>query len=180
HYMMGGIRTNTWGETSIPGLYACGEAACTGVHGANRLASNSLLETLIFGKRIIQRIVLGGRRQERRRRGPRLSLSPRPADGRAPRLTMSALQQLMWEKVGILRDGEGLATAARILARWDTNRQPAGERRAHELANLVLVGRLVTEAALARQESRGAHYRTDYPEPGPGWRHHLVFQREPQ
>jgi L-aspartate oxidase len=87
---------------------------------------------------------------------------------------------MMWDKVGILRDGDGLAGAARTLAFWHGDGECARERQAQELANLVLVGRLVTEAALARRESRGAHYRTDYPETSPEWRRHLIFQREPQ
>jgi len=178
HYMMGGIRTNTWGESTIAGLYACGEAACTGVHGANRLASNSLLETLIFSKRIVQRTVLAGRRAAKGRRAPRLSLAAHPQNGRAPPLSLPALQALMWEKVGIVRHGEGLATAARILALWDRDHRPAAERPDQELGNLVLVGRLMAEAALARHESRGAHFRTDYPQQRPEWRRHLIFQRD--
>lgn len=176
HYMMGGVRTNTWAETTIPGLYACGEVACTGVHGANRLASNSLLETVVFAKRAVQRSV----------EAPGGAIPPTadaralaPAEGPGPELPpdRAAVQSLMWEKVGIVRDGAGLRLAAATLSAWEASLKPPGDRPAHELANLITVGRLVTEAALAREESRGAHYRTDFPQPREEWRRHLTFRR---
>jgi L-aspartate oxidase len=175
HYMMGGVRTNTWGETTLPGLYACGEAACTGVHGANRLASNSLLETVVFAKRIVQRTVEGER-----------SSAPLTEDARAlPAFENEAgappdrvsLQGLMWDKVGIVRDGAGLAAATRQLASWRAALPEPHDRASHELANLLLSGRLMAEAALIREESRGAHYRTDFPEPRQEWLRHVTFRR---
>ncbi len=175
HYLMGGVRTNTWGETTVRGLYACGEVACTGVHGANRLASNSLLETIVFGKRIIERTLEASG-----------EAAPQTADARdlAPFVHEGAgvpdrasLQSLMWDKVGIVRDGDGLAQATRQLAAWRAGLTPAHDRPSHELANLLLVGRLMAEAAQAREESRGAHYRTDFPEPREEWRRRLVFRR---
>ena len=182
HYMMGGVRTNVWGETNVPGLYACGEVACTGVHGANRLASNSLLETLIFGYRIVQRTRDGAGG------GPIATSShvewtvhhvgeqPLPQIVPPP-LNLAALQSAMWEKVGIVRAGERLQEAAAILAAWDHSLEDPADEPSHELANLVTVGRLVTEAALLRRESRGAHYRSDYPEPSDNWLRHILFRR---
>jgi L-aspartate oxidase len=178
HYTMGGVRTNTWGETTIPSLYACGECACTGVHGANRLASNSLLETVVFAKRIVQRSVEapGG--------------SAVPADNARPlpalvapgggSLDRASLQGLMWDKVGIVRDGAGLAEATRQLSAWRAALPPPSDRPSYELANMLLAGRLVAEAALIREESRGAHYRTDFPSPREEWRRHIIFRKDAQ
>ncbi|MBI4498164.1 MAG: L-aspartate oxidase [Chloroflexi bacterium] len=180
HYMMGGIRTNTWGETTLPGLYAAGECACTGVHGANRLASNSLLETLIFGKRIIQR-TLEARDGATPRGAPPTpeaeALPARRGAGDAGVPTLPALQRLMWDQVGITRSGASLAEAAATLAAWEGTLPAPTDRASHELANLLLVARLTAEAALIREESRGAHYRTDFPEPNPAWLRHIVFCR---
>jgi len=174
HYMMGGVRTNTWGETNLAGLYACGETACMGLHGANRLASNSLLETVVFAKRVVQRTLDSP--------GTPAPAAPdaRPltqaALAEAPRPDRAALQALMWEKVGIVRDGPVLGEAARLLAAWEAALPDPCDRPSHELTNLVLLGRLVTEAALQREESRGAHYRRDFPEPRPEWLRHIVFR----
>jgi L-aspartate oxidase len=181
HYMMGGVRTNSWGETTIRNLYACGETACTGVHGANRLASNSLLETVVFAKRIIERTLSASR-------GPlvlspgarRLSQEPAPGAGEetTSELSLPSLQELMWEKAGIVRDGSGLGEACAALSSWQLGQPEAPDRPATELRNLVLAGRLVAEAALQREESRGAHYRSDFPRSSEAWRRHLVFRKE--
>jgi L-aspartate oxidase len=177
HYTMGGIRTNLWGETNLRGLYACGEVACTGVHGANRLASNSLLETVVFAKRVIDRTV--SRTQEPLLSTPDALPLPEPQPAEAPPLDRPALQSLMWEKVGITRDASSLAQAQRLLAAWDaSDRAAPSDRASHELANLLTTGRLSAEAALMRQESRGAHYRTDFPEPSDAWLRHIVFRRD--
>jgi L-aspartate oxidase len=183
HYTMGGVRTNTWGETTIPGLYACGEVACTGVHGANRLASNSLLETVVFAKRVIERSRDGA--NDRPDPAPDAVSLPPPEPGEAPPPSLDALQALMWEDAGIVRDAEGLSRAARTLSAWQgalpapsESALPADRRAMHELANLVLVARLVVDAALRRTESRGAHFRTDYPSPSEQWLHHLVYRRD--
>jgi L-aspartate oxidase len=175
HYIMGGVRTNTWGETTLPGLYACGEVACTGVHGANRLASNSLLETVVFAKRIVQRTL----------ESPGTCAVPSadarelpPFDnesGSTP--DRPSLQALMWDKVGIVRDGDGLRAATRQLTAWRAALPQPHDRPSHELANMLLAGRLMAEGALVREESRGAHYRTDYPEPRDEWRRHITFRR---
>jgi L-aspartate oxidase len=175
HYMMGGVRTNTWGETTIAGLYACGEVACTGVHGANRLASNSLLETVVFAKRIVERTQAydGGRADETT---DARSLPPIENEaGRAP--DRAGLQALMWDAVGIVRDGSGLSSATQTLAGWRAALPAPNDRPSHELANMLLAGRLMAEAAALREESRGAHYRTDFPAPRDEWRRHIAFRR---
>jgi L-aspartate oxidase len=175
HYMMGGVRTNTWGETTIPGLYACGEAACTGVHGANRLASNSLLETVVFAKRIVERAVAGdGTPTPPSRTATTLRAAQTEGSSQPDR---ASLQRLMWDKVGIVREGSGLREATAQLAGWSLGMSPPHDRQSHELANMVLAGSLMAEAALAREESRGAHYRTDFPEPRDDWRRHIVFRK---
>ena len=180
HYMMGGVKTNTWGETNISGLFAVGEVACTGVHGANRLASNSLMEVLVFSKRIMQRT------KERTGKSiPRVGkgkqsyylLSQREISAPVPPQSLIALQALMWEKVGIVRSKETLEEAANILAAWEKTLKKASDRSSYELNNLVLTARLMTEAALIREESRGAHFRTDYPQPSPDWLQHIVFRK---
>jgi len=179
HYMMGGVKTNAWGETNIAGLFACGETASTGVHGANRLASNSLLEVVVFAKRILERKQAGVKPPDTSKRED-FSLSKRKgrkASGKIPRLSLLALQTLMWDKVGIVRSGEGLAEAATILALWQKAVDKPSDRPFHELANLILVGRLMAEAALLRKESRGAHFRTDFPQPSSDWLKHIVFKK---
>ncbi|MDD5082664.1 MAG: L-aspartate oxidase [Dehalococcoidales bacterium] len=179
HYMMGGVRVNSWGETNIPGLFAAGETACTGVHGANRLASNSMLEVLVFSKRIMQKT---GKttRPETATPTPQAkdiccSLSERQPPGTVPELSLHALQQLHWDKVSIIRDKEGLTEAADILAAWQKILPRPTDRPTYELGNLVLTGRLVTEAALTREESRGAHFRSDFPQSSPQWQRHIIF-----
>jgi L-aspartate oxidase len=178
HYMMGGVRTNVWGETTVAGLYACGECACTGVHGANRLASNSLLETFVFARRVVERALATGDAPTPAASTPdavALSISQHTE---APPLSRSALQVLMWEQVGIVRDGEPLQRACDTLSAWQASLTRPSDRPADELANMVLGGRLVAEAALRREESRGAHYRLDFPEPRDEWRRHIVFRRD--
>jgi len=175
HYMMGGVRTNTWGETNLAGLYACGEAACMGLHGANRLASNSLLETVVFAKRVVRRTLESPGTPAPA--APDARPLPTAAPAEAPSTDRTALQALMWEKVGIVREGPVLGEAARLLAACEAALPAPCDRPSHELGNLVLLGRLVTEAALQREESRGAHYRRDFPEPRPEWLRHIVFRR---
>jgi L-aspartate oxidase len=180
HYTMGGIRSNLWGETNIPGLYVCGECACTGVHGANRLASNSLLETVVFAKRVVDRTLQAPPDSVGAEPVPdAIDLSP-PAPTEVPPLSRDALQSLMWEKVGIVRDGETLSRAGAALSAWHATLSTPTDRPSHELADLLLCGRLATEAALLRQESRGAHYRSDFPQPRDEWRRHIVFRKGAQ
>ncbi|MFC2066120.1 L-aspartate oxidase [Chloroflexota bacterium] len=178
HYMMGGIKTNTWGETNIAGLFAAGETACTGVHGANRLASNSMLEVVVFSKRIMDKT-----RVKTKKRTPGVTkeakvhhmLSQERISEAVPPPNLSALQQLHWNKVGVIRNREDLTQATGILASWQKSLPPPTDRPSYELSNMVLTGRLVTEAALLREESRGAHFRSDFPQSSPRWQHHIVF-----
>jgi L-aspartate oxidase len=157
HYTMGGVRTDTEGRTSIAGLYAAGEVACTGVHGANRLASNSLLEGLVFGAR-------AGEAAAREAVDEIEPVEPRDwdygtaADWRIDDPTRAEVKRVMWEKVGLVRNEEGLTAA--LAALEEIGSRPLNTRS----WNFVTLARLVTKAALSRRESRGAHYRSDYPE----------------
>jgi L-aspartate oxidase len=178
--MMGGIKTNGCGETNIKGLFAVGEVACTGVHGANRLASNSLLETVIFGKRAVERTqqLTGDCPAEKTSRiEVRQRLPVRTAAGPSGAPSLERLQALMWDNVGIERDAKGLAHACEQLAAWERAIPEPGGRPGYELKHAVIAARIMAEAALLRTESRGAHYRSDYPEPSDAWLKHLVYVR---
>jgi L-aspartate oxidase len=180
HYMIGGVRTNSWGETNITGLFATGEVACTRVHGANRLASNSLLEAIVFSRRIVERTSNKGKRKASKDikvRDMQLSLSQRPNPRVLPTPGLTILQQLHWDKVGIIREKDGLNEAAGILAGWQNSLPTPIDQPSYELSNLVLTGRLLTEAAYIREESRGAHFRSDFPESSPKWQCHIVWRK---
>jgi L-aspartate oxidase len=180
HYMIGGVKTNTWGETNIAGLFACGETACTGIHGANRLASNSLLEAVVFGKRIIKKTrdsVKTDSKTEKQVNDLHHSLSQKTPVNSTVAPSLSALQALIWDKVGIIRFREGLTEAANTLADWDRKLPQPNDRPSYELCNLITTGRLVTEAALVREESRGAHFRSDFPQKIPEWQRHIIFKK---
>ena len=177
HYLMGGIKVNTWGETNIRGLFAAGETACTGVHGANRLASNSLLEVIVFSKRIIEKSLLSAEQNNNKPEEIEYhQLSYPPASGNIPTLNLQNLQSLLWDEVGIVRNGEGLKKAASIISAWQSIAPQPDDRPSYELNAMITNARLVTEAALLREESRGAHYRTDFPEPRLEWLRHTVFK----
>jgi len=176
HYMMGGVKTNYWGETNISGLFASGEVACTGVHGANRLASNSLLEVLVFSKRIIERTREAVNTNSLAQKDS-LVIPKRNANHvRNKSMSLISLQSLLWENVGIVRSGEKLKEAAKLLAAWEKELNRPTDRPSYELSSMVLVGRLMAEAALMREESRGAHYRSDFTEPSDAWLKHIVFR----
>ncbi len=175
HYIMGGVRTTSDGATSVPGLYAAGEVACSGVHGANRLASNSLLEGLVFGVRAARAAV---RESSRLARPAPLTLRELGLD-QVARLDdaekmRSSLRRLMWGRVGIIRTGESLAKAAAQLARWSKQvSRPFGTRPELEVKNMIQVAFCIAEASLWRQNSVGAHFRADYPSAQrAGWRAH--------
>jgi len=163
HYAMGGVRTDLEGRATIAGLYAAGEAAATGVHGANRLASNSLLEGLVFGARAGRAM-----RDALRQTAPgsdastSVAVSNHPNDALSEELVRE-IQDLMWKDVGIVRTGTGLKQAIQRLDEISSRVAHPQTRRAHEVQNLHLAGLLVVRSALAREESRGAHYRTDFP-----------------
>lgn len=184
HYCMGGVWTDTYGRTTLPGLYAVGEAACTGVHGANRLASNSLLEGLVFGLRLADGLA---RPEEREAISPgRRALElgvPLAADHDADLLCIQPDEQwigqlkdevrrLMWREVSLRRDAQGLQEASRRLQMLRTDvlhaaalphPSPATRVAWQETVNMLLVAELVSAAALWRRESRGSHWRSDYP-----------------
>ncbi|HYN19321.1 MAG TPA: L-aspartate oxidase [Thermoanaerobaculia bacterium] len=171
HYHMGGIDVDGSGRTSLRGLWACGEVSSTGVHGANRLASNSLLEALVFGSRVAEDLrSAAGAAVPSRRSLPGISSGPlsTPQDA----AVQLAIRRLMWEKVGLVRDEKGLTAALEALA--GSHSQIGGEAR-----NLLAVARLVAAAALARRESRGGHFRSDYPAPDPDWQRRLFVTAAP-
>jgi L-aspartate oxidase len=180
HYMIGGVRTNSWGETNITGLFATGETACTGVHGANRLASNSLLEAIVFSRRIIERTRGKPREKASDVEKPKdlhTQLGERPVPKGLPAPSLAVLQQINWDKAGIVRDKEGLNQAAGILAAWQHSLPRPTDQPSYELSNLILTGRLLAEAAFIREESRGAHFRSDFPQSVPKWQCHIVWRK---
>jgi L-aspartate oxidase len=186
HYHMGGIRVDDDGHSSLQGLWACGEAANTGVHGANRLASNSLLEAVVYARRVAN----GIRRGRTARDELPLPIQsapdvPVPGTGAELDAIVAATRRSVSRHVGIVRSGSGLQQALRRFRRLDRRleqvamselQDPAASfnnvLRWSEARNLLLVARLVALAALDREESRGAHYREDFPNPLPEWRRH--------
>jgi len=189
HYSMGGVKTDLFGRTTLPGLYAAGETAATGVHGANRLASNSLLEGLVFGARtgraMAEEVKPGQKAAAAAQghgsargtpQGPRNTNQQKKHGnpGNAETSSSPALEQIrtiLWENVGIIRSGRGLANAleqfetlaASIRAEGNVARTKNASRAAHELHTAQTLGQLVARCALAREESRGSHYRSDFP-----------------
>ncbi len=179
HYWMGGILTNDTGATTLPGLYAAGEAACTGVHGANRLASNSLLEGLVFAWRTVANLPANPPGAAAASSAdtssalmnvivtqPAAAGDADDADARARgearrEMELSALQALAQAHLGVERTAQGLRTALAQLARW---RVTTHDRASHERANLLDLAKLIATAALNRENSLGAHYRSDAPE----------------
>jgi L-aspartate oxidase len=184
HYLMGGIDSDEWGRTSIEGLFAAGETACTGVHGANRLASNSLLEGLVFGARaaaaMLEPVRAAALKPDRRQ----IVASGGPSShsaGHVPALTTDGVRDLMWQSVGLFRTREGLAAAVRTFdAAYDAARDAmaltiAGSADAWRHVNLLAVARLIARAALRREESRGGHFREDFPARDDlHWQVHLI------
>ena len=193
HYIMGGVDSDEWGRTSLPGLFVAGEAACTGVHGANRLASNSLLEGLVFGARAAiamqqapaaaalkpDRKEAKGWRLEAGVSSPRFLASSLYANGSS--VDGAAVRDLMWRSVGLFRRRDGLLDAVSALDQaWEVARRDAvaaatADAEEWQRFNLIAVARLIARAALRREESRGAHFRADFPERDDRhWKIHLV------
>lgn len=176
HYMMGGVWTDLNGATTLPGLFAAGEVACSGVHGANRLASNSLLEGLVFGMRAGVAAVAWAARQavpdlSGQVAALRHALKHRLDDAEKMR---NSLRRTMWGQVGIIRSRESLVRATAQLSRWEHMISKSFAGRADlEVKNMVQVAHCVAEAALWRENSVGAHFRSDIPESKrPGWKQH--------
>lgn len=184
HYVMGGVETDLDGRTSVPGLFAAGEVACTGVHGANRLASNSLLEGLVFGLRAGRAMRASGGRVDAWPAAFSSELvsggSVAPVASPDDLVTEAAVRDIMWRSVGLFRDARGLGDAvARLDAAWARLRTQPRPRTidAARLDSVITVGRLMARAALRREESRGAHYRSDFSErDDTRWRRHLAEQ----
>jgi L-aspartate oxidase len=163
HYAMGGVRTDLDGRASIPGLFAAGEVACTGVHGANRLASNSLLEGLVYGTRAARAM-----RDEMQSRKSASAVTPQTTvqrNGTSPDVEkfIQKVQSLMWQNVAVVREGKSLRQTLTELTAMQSSTPKPTDRRAHEAANILQTGILIARSALSREESRGAHYRLDYP-----------------
>lgn len=176
HYMMGGVKTNLDGETSIRNLYACGEVACQGVHGANRLASNSLLDGLVYGGRIVERVrVVAGADSECPVFTGRDLAEPVEMD--VARLR-AEIQSVMGKYAGPVRTADGLQKALGFFEQWSRlEGHRAVDAEEMEVRNMLQVGRLVVQAALIRTESRGGHYRRDFPETRACWRQHVILRR---
>jgi L-aspartate oxidase len=186
HYWMGGIATDVWGRTSIEGLFAVGEVACTGAHGANRLASNSLLESIVFSRRAVQVLAETWPAQAASARWSETGLlteieleaeSDQDLSGRNV-VDRVELQTLMWDNVGLARRADHLLQTRTALASWrsaDANNRLFTD---WEDANLLLLARAVTEAALAREESRGGHYRLDFPNTNPAMAKPITIVRK--
>jgi len=175
HYLMGGIRTDAHGRSSLAGLYAAGEAACTGVHGANRLASNSLLEGLVFGALAAEAMATeqGTGNREQGTAGVVVGGSASDVEG-----WIAELQALMWRDAGLLRDAAGLQRAQAGLAALRATQPRGMTRRALEARNLHTVAETMVQAALGREESRGAHFRKDFPQRDVVARHSVVRRGE--
>ncbi|MFE3183961.1 L-aspartate oxidase [Streptomyces violascens] len=185
HYASGGIRTDRHGRTTVPGLYACGEVACTGVHGANRLASNSLLEGLVFAENIAADIAAGASTPVRGK-AVEPSLPAGPHGEPVPLLDPAAriqIQRIMTEGAGVLRSADSLAEAAGRLEaiRADEHKAAVPGVEAWETTNLLLVSRVLVAAAAAREETRGCHWREDRPDrDDASWQRHLVVRITPE
>ncbi|MBI4653641.1 MAG: L-aspartate oxidase [Nitrospirae bacterium] len=180
HYVMGGVKTNLNGETDIKGLFATGEVACTGVHGANRLASNSLLEGLVYGARAGRsagEYVNKSQKSEVRSQRLKTASSILPSFDTVK--IKSTLRRLMWEKVGIIRCKESLNAAREWLRKWDSIlKADFTSRERLELKNMLTVANLIVDSALLREGSIGAHYRSDFKERGENWQRHVISQKE--
>ncbi|MGC2252886.1 MAG: FAD-binding protein, partial [Acidobacteriaceae bacterium] len=169
HYLMGGVRTDLYGRTNVPGLFAAGEVACTGVHGANRLASNSLLEGLVFGQRAAESMLQEDLPAEAtvgpEQSAPQVSeISATEAEKARVASLRERLRSLMWQYAGLLRDEAGLSRIQADLKAMQGELPPATTRENAELRNLHAVAKLIVASARARKESRGAHARKDFPQ----------------
>jgi len=181
HYQVGGLLADLDGRTGVPGLWAVGECASSGLHGANRMGSNSLLEGLVLGLRSGGAAALEGGGSDRAQNAVRRSREmPKPPPGVRVSLEdlIYSLKSLMWRQMGVERTQSGLEDALSKIAFWSRAVEDLGpaEPRAWELLNMLTVARLMTIGALAREESRGCHWRSDHPELKPEWRRHTLLR----
>ena len=177
HYVCGGVQSDEWAQSTIPGLFAAGECACSGLHGANRLASNSLLEALVFADRAAERAMQPGAATAG-------APAERPAEhstgsGRSDAAALTRrLQALMWHSAGIVRSDSGLQSARQELLFLAEHWSPtAGDAAAVEAGNLLTVAQLIIECAICRRESRGLHYNQDHPATDEAFAHDTVISR---
>ena len=182
HYMIGGVTVDLAGRTTVPSLWAAGEVTSSGLHGANRLASNSLLEGLVYGVHTGEGASWAALEAADDYRP--LPLVNPPVANSGEELDLSdianSLKSLMGRAAGVRRRGEELADALEAIKGWSSYVLPRqfAELRGWELQNMLLVARLMVEAALAREESRGVHLRTDFPQPDDAhWKRHVCFRR---
>jgi L-aspartate oxidase len=182
HYIMGGVETDTLGITNIKGLFAAGEVTCTGVHGANRLASNSLLEGLVYGFRAAQGMIsyVEGIENFTFKKNIKIESKFEDIDSAEINDIKITLQHTMWDKVGVIRCGESLSIAKSIIIQLYERFSSSMflNPLAIELKNMITTGLLITESASARKNSVGAHYRTDYKSKLPGWEKRTVIKKE--
>jgi L-aspartate oxidase len=181
HFMVGGVTTDIEGRTTVAGLYACGEVASTGVHGANRLASNSLLEGVVFGERVARHLL------HPTRGGPPLPakmIELARVSGSGRRGSAAAIEEVrstLWNDVGIVRDARGLRSAIATFDRIAAEAEPgSSEVPPGPIANAALTASLIARAALRRTESRGAHFRSDHPRTLPSWQIHIGLVAGPR
>ena len=184
HYMIGGVKVDPDGRSSLPALWACGEAACTGLHGANRLASNSLLEALVLGRTCGELAAAAAAAGNARLSTSRIV----SANPKSERTTMdladirNSLRSLMWRNAGIVRNGARLAETKEIICFWGRYvldkefYDPAG----WEVQNMLTASLLVADCAFRRAETRGVHYREDFPDPDDAWVRHQSLRRTEQ
>jgi L-aspartate oxidase len=168
HYVMGGVASDLQARSTLPGLYVAGEVACNGVHGANRLASNSLLEGLVFGARAAEAMIADAPKPPRIvPREPRVASAAHPSEAVVAAARQS-VQRRTWESLGLTRDAFGLRGLLDFLKGLGAGLSPVpGSREAAELRNLTHVATAMARSALFREESRGSHYRSDFPVPDP-------------
>ena len=176
HYAMGGVRTDLDGRTTLRGLYAAGECACTGVHGANRLASNSLLEGLVFGARAARTLASEFQKLVPRPQEATVPISDPLREREHAETVLAKAQAAMWRDVGVVREGDRLKNVIAELEALRAEVPGRCSRRVWETANVIETGLLIARSALAREESRGAHYRTDFPEHVESFQKHSIIR----